>query len=103
MACDQAYGERLPAGLRIEAIHDLLLDPAPVGDRDALALGPFPNRFVLLPVGGGASADSPSRGPPADHHSAAPELRAGREEWRKRVAQLGRVLLRQVDLILNAV
>src|SRR6266536_2421559 len=83
-------------------VDDLLRDPAPVGDRLALALRPGADGLVLLAICGRASPD-PSRRPATHNHTSAADPPARRDEVRESVTQLRGVLLGQVNLVLHAV
>src|SRR5215468_4111002 len=88
-------------GLGVVTVHDFLLDPAAVGDGDALTLRPFPNGSVLVPIDRRGAPRTRSGRPSGATGTG--HLGAGRDIWRQRVTHFRRVLLGQIDLVLRAV
>src|SRR5262249_34237179 len=83
-------------------VDDLLGNPAPVGDRLALALRPRPDGLVLLTIGS-RTTPGPSRRPATDNHTTTADLPAPRDEVRESGTEIRGVLLGQVNLVLHAV
>src|SRR5689334_7133420 len=86
---------------RMELVDDLLRDAAPVGDLLAGLLGPIADRLVLFPVRR-STAPSPS-GPAAHHDAPARYPGTSAHVRREDVPQFRRVLVGEVDLVLNTV